>query len=105
MAVSDDGLSRHNPSLLENFIQSDLITYIENKREELSVFDVINLGHVLEHVIDPVGLLSNLKHVLRRTMCKCRLLKLLHCNRYISVEKTCGVVAKLHTQYEYTISN
>lgn len=58
---SDDGLSRHNPSLLENFIQSDLITYIENKREELNVFDVINLDNVLEHVIDPVRLLSNLK--------------------------------------------
>ncbi len=58
---SDDGLSRHNPSLLKNFIKSDLMTYIENKREELSVFDVINLDNVLEHVIDPVGLLGNLK--------------------------------------------
>jgi SAM-dependent methyltransferase len=58
---SDDGLSRHNPSLLENFIQSDLLTYIENKREELNAFDLINLDNVLEHVIDPISLLSNLK--------------------------------------------
>ena len=58
---SDDGLSRHNPSLLGNFIQADLTTYIESTREELKLFDLINLDNVLEHVIDPVELLSILK--------------------------------------------
>lgn len=58
---SDDGLSRHNPSLLGNFIQADLTTYIESKREELKAFDFINLDNVLEHVINPIGLLSILK--------------------------------------------
>ena len=57
---SNDGLGRHNPSLIENFIQSDLMTYIKDNCEELSVFDVINLDNVLEHVIDPVELLNNL---------------------------------------------
>lgn len=58
---SNDGLITHNPALIENFIQSDLFTYIENKQEELKAFTLINLDNVLEHVIDPIGLLSNLK--------------------------------------------
>lgn len=58
---SDDGLRRHNPSLIGNFIQADLTTYIEKNRENIEAFGLINLDNVLEHVLDPVGLLASLK--------------------------------------------
>ena len=58
---SDDGLRRHNPSLIGNFIQADLTTYIERNRENIEAFGLINLDNVLEHVLDPVGLLASLK--------------------------------------------
>lgn len=58
---SDDGLKRHNPSLLKNFLQADLMTYLENEKERLNSFDFINLDNVLEHVIDPLKLLTILK--------------------------------------------
>ena len=58
---SDDGLRRHNPSLLESFIQADIQIYLESEKEKLKTFDLINLENVLEHVIDPISLLSTLK--------------------------------------------
>ncbi|MDC0185810.1 class I SAM-dependent methyltransferase [Gammaproteobacteria bacterium] len=59
---SDDGLQRHNPSLLPNFEQADLLTYLDSKKEEIKAFDLINLDNVLEHVIDPIDLLRKLKN-------------------------------------------
>ena len=58
---SDDGLRRHNPSLLEYFTQSELLSYIEKNRKDIQSFGLINLDNVLEHVIDPVELLGMLK--------------------------------------------
>lgn len=58
---SDDGLRRHNPSLLKDFIQADLISYIKEKSENIEAFGLINLDNVLEHVLDPIGLLGALK--------------------------------------------
>jgi len=58
---SDDGLRRHNPSLIGNFIKADLTTYIENNQENIEGFGLINLDNVLEHVLDPDALLSSLK--------------------------------------------
>jgi len=40
---------------------------------------------------------------LRRTVCECRLRKLLNCNRYASVEKTCRVINDLHICYTRAI--
>ena len=45
-----------------------------------------------------------IKHVLRRTVCECRLRKLLNCNRYASVEKACTVINYLHVCYTRTMS-
>lgn len=58
---SDDGLRKHNPSLLKNFIQADLFTYLEGEKEQIKTFNLINLDSVLEHVIDPIKLLSTLR--------------------------------------------
>jgi hypothetical protein len=43
------------------------------------------------------------KHVLRLTMCNKGLRKLLKCNSYTSVDKTCRVDAELHISYTRTI--
>ena len=59
--LSNDGLRRHNPSLIENFIQADLTKYIEKNQEIIESFGLINLDNVLEHVLDPVALFSSLK--------------------------------------------
>lgn len=64
---SDDGLRRHNPSLIGNFIKADLTTYIENNQETIEGFGLINLDNVLEHVLDPDALLSSLKTCLHST--------------------------------------
>lgn len=61
---SEDGLQRHNPSLIRNFIKADLTTYIENNQENIEGFGLINLDNVLEHVLDPAALLSSLKSCL-----------------------------------------
>jgi 2-polyprenyl-3-methyl-5-hydroxy-6-metoxy-1,4-benzoquinol methylase len=58
---SDVGLKRHNSNLLKNFTQSEILTYVENKKEYFEKFSVINLDNVLEHVINPISFLSNLK--------------------------------------------
>jgi len=44
-----------------------------------------------------------IQHVLRRTMCKCSLRKLLNCKRSAGVEKTCRVIDDLHTCYTRTM--
>ena len=58
---SSDGLRLHNPSLLPNFVQGDVFVYLDSLREDIKKFDFINLENVLEHVIDPIELLSKLK--------------------------------------------
>lgn len=58
---SDDGLRRHNPSLLKSFKQADLFSYLDNEKEQIKKFNLINLDSVLEHVIDPIRLLRILK--------------------------------------------
>jgi hypothetical protein len=44
-----------------------------------------------------------IRRVLRLTMCNKELSKLLNCNNYTSVDKTCRVYGDLHTSYTYTI--
>ena len=58
---SDAGLKRHNPSLLSSFTQGDLLTFIESEKKNIKEYNLINLDNVLEHVIDPIGLLTSLK--------------------------------------------
>ena len=45
---SDDGLRRHNPSLLPNFVQADLLTYLDSALEDIKAFDLINLDNALQ---------------------------------------------------------
>ena len=44
-----------------------------------------------------------IQHVLRRTVCECRLRKLLNCNSCTSLEITCKVLVELHITYTLTM--
>ncbi len=58
---SDEGLLRHNPSLISDFIQADLVNYFQKSSSKLKNVGLINLDNVLEHVIDPIALLKLIK--------------------------------------------
>ena len=63
--------------------------------------------NALQEDLSPSGELNpsddlSSQHVLRLTMCKKELRKLLKSNSYESVEKTCSVVGELHTCYTRT---
>jgi len=59
--LSRDGLARHNPLLQNDFIQSDILNFINSKKTNLNKFDLINLDNVLEHVLNPVKLIKDLR--------------------------------------------
>lgn len=58
---SSDGLMRHNPSLISNFVQGNLLNYLEVLDSNIDNFGLINLDNVLEHVVDPIALLRLIK--------------------------------------------
>ena len=58
---SADGVSTHNPSLVEHFIQGDVFANLANMKEQ---FGCIILKHALEHVLDPEVLLTELRNKL-----------------------------------------
>jgi len=61
---SIQGVRNHHPDL-EGFVRAgDLFESLDNVIAEGVQFDVIWLDNVLEHVVDPFALLSNLKRVL-----------------------------------------
>jgi 2-polyprenyl-3-methyl-5-hydroxy-6-metoxy-1,4-benzoquinol methylase len=61
---SEFGITSFNPDLLSFFEKGDVRLIIENKIKNSKKFDIIWLGNVLEHVIDPILLLKRLKLLL-----------------------------------------
>lgn len=55
---SSAGLELHNPELLDSFVQSDVQRFLSNTNSQ---WELIWVSHVLEHVIDPEGLLDKLR--------------------------------------------
>ena len=55
------GISIHNQNLLKNFTQAEISEYLLLNSIKGSKYGLINLENVLEHVIDPVDLLFNIK--------------------------------------------
>lgn len=62
---SSFGIASHNPSLLEFVRIGDVYEFLDVLASDRESFDVVNLDHVLEHVLDPVGLLERLHFVVR----------------------------------------
>ena len=57
------GVETQNPSCMDALETGDIFSLLDKEREESRTHDVVILQNVLEHVIDPVALLSSLKSV------------------------------------------
>lgn len=61
---SINGIQRHNPALVPTLMQGDVFKSLETLTDNNRTFNLINLSNVLEHVIDPIKLLEQLKSLL-----------------------------------------
>lgn len=58
------GIEKHNPEVAQYVKTGDAILDIEEKAASQQKFHLINLGNVLEHVIDPLALLKKISRLL-----------------------------------------
>jgi len=61
---SDFAIKHHNPDMLPYLHKGDFLEFIKQSIENNVRFDIVNLDNVLEHVIDPVGLLRDIGELL-----------------------------------------
>lgn len=57
------GVSSKNPDCLENVKAGDLFSLLEREVESGNKYDLVWVTNVLEHVLDPIGLLDLLKYL------------------------------------------
>ena len=58
------GITKHNKDMLPYFMSGDLHDCVQQLISSHKTYGLVNLQNVLEHVIDPVALLENLKPLL-----------------------------------------
>jgi len=63
---SDYGISNHNPQLKNTIIKNDIFKSIQMLIEKKNKYGVVNLSNVLEHVLNPVDLLKDLRSLLHK---------------------------------------
>lgn len=61
---SQHGIKSQNPELLKQHIQGDIIEILKQEVKHKNKYNLINLKNVLEHVLDPSGLLSSLRKLM-----------------------------------------
>lgn len=61
---SDFGIAKFNPDLLSSFIKGDIYQILDEKIKNGERYDLVWLGNVLEHVLEPLDLLSRLQKLL-----------------------------------------
>jgi SAM-dependent methyltransferase len=61
---SDFGIKQHNADMLPFFSGGDIFKSIEKYKIESNTFGLVNIQNVLEHVIEPVGLITDIKPLL-----------------------------------------
>lgn len=66
MDFSKYAIERYHPHLLNFFEQGSIYKLINRKIKEGEKFDVIFLGNVIEHVINPIKLLSSLQLIMTK---------------------------------------
>lgn len=63
---STHGIRTKNPELESFIIQGDVYEELNSLKEKGSKFNVIFLGNILEHVLDPIALIDQLKKLLEK---------------------------------------
>jgi 2-polyprenyl-3-methyl-5-hydroxy-6-metoxy-1,4-benzoquinol methylase len=58
------GIGKFNPHLTGRLIVGDIYDSLDSLISQNKKFDCINLGNVLEHVLNPISLLTNLKKLM-----------------------------------------
>ncbi len=61
---SSRGVSSQNPDCLNELVTGDLFELLKIEIESKNTYDIIYLQNVLEHVINPIGLLNDLHNIL-----------------------------------------
>ncbi len=62
---SSEGATAMNPSILDRLTTGDIFQLLEDQAKEGNMYDVIWIKHVLEHVLDPVEVLKNLRKLVK----------------------------------------
>ena len=55
---SDEGIKRQNPELMTELVKGNVYKELDVLIKNDKKYDVIHLGNILEHVIDPLGLIK-----------------------------------------------
>ena len=63
---STHGIRTKNPELESFIIQGDVYEELNSLKEKSSKFNVIFLGNILEHVLDPIALIDQLKKLVEK---------------------------------------
>lgn len=63
---SSYAISHHNPKLISTLIQGDIFDSLNTILKSDVKYDFVNLSNVLEHVVDPIELLTKLKSLLTK---------------------------------------
>lgn len=63
---SDEGLKKFNPNCIKYLIKGDIYENLNHLIKKNREFNVINLSHVFEHVVDPISLLEKIKIILKK---------------------------------------
>lgn len=63
---SSEGIRKFNPHLAKDIVFGSAEKDIKERKSKKEQYDIINLGNVLEHVIDPAQLLSDVQPLLSK---------------------------------------
>lgn len=63
---SEFGIAKHNKDMLPYFMSGDLYQCLQKHISDQRKYGLVNLQNVLEHVIDPISLLNDVKPLLSR---------------------------------------
>lgn len=63
---SSAGIKQHHPELLDKLVEGDVFKSLQNELELKNKYEIIWLQNVLEHVLEPVDLLEDLKGLLSK---------------------------------------
>jgi len=64
---SKAGIEAHNPSVLADFHEGDIFELLQQRIRAWIKYDLVWLQNVLEHVVDPVRLLVDLRRIVKST--------------------------------------